>query len=199
MSCSLCTKKEYRKTTFCIKHYKEDLQNRKKIEKRCLDCNCIIGFQVRVVRCKACRHNKFLKDVDYPKHKEERQKATREYKKKNRDKINKRQKEREDKDITYKISRRLRHRIYMALKNNHKTSSAVDDLGCPIEDFKLYLEQNFQLGMCWDNYGEWHIDHIRPLASFDMSNPEQLKQACHYTNLQPLWAKDNLVKSDRYS
>ena len=55
--------------------------------------------------------------------------------------------------------------------------------------------------MSWDNWNlaGWHIDHIRPLASFDLTDPVQLKQAAHYTNLQPLWAHDNYVKGSRVS
>lgn len=59
------------------------------------------------------------------------------------------------------------------------------------------LEQQFTEGMTWENYGEWHVDHIRPCVSFDLSIPEQQQECFHYTNLQPLWAKDNLQKSDK--
>lgn len=66
--------------------------------------------------------------------------------------------------------------------------------------FKVYLESLFQPGMVWENYGNdgWHIDHVRPLSSFDLLDPVQFSQACHYTNLQPLWAKDNLSKGNKW-
>jgi hypothetical protein len=72
----------------------------------------------------------------------------------------------------------------------------VTDLGCSIDELKTYLESKFELDMSWDNYGRkgWHIDHIVPLCKFDLSNKVELERACHYTNLQPLWANDNLAK-----
>ena len=116
------------------------------------------------------------------------------YRKANRYKKN----ERYNNDIQFKLSEILRCRLYQALKNNQKVGSAVRDLGCTISELKRYLESKFQSGMTWDNYGlyGWHIDHIKPLASFDLNDRKQLLEACHYTNLQPLWAKDNLIKSD---
>ena len=65
-------------------------------------------------------------------------------------------------------------------------------------ELKAYLELQFTDGMTWENRGNWHIDHIRPCASFDLTDPEQQKQCFHYTNLQPLWAADNLAKSDSW-
>jgi hypothetical protein len=86
-----------------------------------------------------------------------------------------------------------------AIKGNFKIGSAVNDLGCSIEQLKQYLESKFLLGMTWDNWTTdgWHIDHIKPLASFDLTDKKQFLEACHYTNLQPLWATDNIIKSDK--
>ncbi len=98
----------------------------------------------------------------------------------------------------YKLKKRLRDRFRKALKNNYKSGSAVKDLGCSIEQFKIYLESKFQPGMIWDNYGEWHIDHIKPISKFDLTDRNQLLITCNYTNLQPLWAKDNRIKVAKY-
>ena len=102
-------------------------------------------------------------------------------------------------DPQYKLSLSLRRRLRCALKGNYRSGSAVKDLGCSIEEFKKHIESKFQDGMSWDNwnYEGWHIDHIKPLSSFDLTDRNQLLQACHYTNLQPLWAKDNIAKSDK--
>ena len=70
----------------------------------------------------------------------------------------------------------------------------MDLVGCSIPELRKRLTQQFLPGMTWDNYGKWHIDHIRPCASFDLTDPEQQKQCFHYSNLQPLWAADNLRK-----
>lgn len=103
-------------------------------------------------------------------------------------------------DIQYKLSHNLRVRLYKALNNNFKSGSAVRDLGCTIEELKKYLESKFQPGMTWDNWSidGWHIDHVKPLSLFDLTDRKQLLEACHYTNLQPIWAKDNLSKGDNY-
>ena len=68
--------------------------------------------------------------------------------------------------------------------------------GCTFDEFFAHIESKMVDGMTWDNYGlhGWHMDHIRPLASFDLSDESQVKLANHYTNVQPLWAKDNLSK-----
>jgi hypothetical protein len=108
-------------------------------------------------------------------------------------------------DINYKIRDRIRGRIGKAIKKQYKVSSAVVDLGCSIEEFKTYIESRFYINditgesMDWNNWSKhgWHLDHIIPLDSFDLTDLEQFKKACHYTNLQPLWAKDNLQKANK--
>jgi len=123
------------------------------------------------------------------------------YKEVNKNRLNSYSRNKRKTDIQYKLKTNLRTRLRITLKNNYKSGSAVRDLGCSIESFKSYLESKFQSGMSWDNYGlyGWHIDHIKPLSSFDLTDRKQLLEACHYTNLQPLWAKDNLSKSDKIS
>jgi len=99
----------------------------------------------------------------------------------------------------------LRNRLNSAIKNNHKSGSAVNDLGCSIEEFKSHLEKQFfdnpRTGerMTWDNHtlSGWHIDHILPLDSFDLTSREETIIACHYSNLRPLWAKENIIKSNK--
>lgn len=107
------------------------------------------------------------------------------------------EKERLANDTHYKLQKNLRARLRSAIKNNYKTGSAISDLGCSIEELRQHLEAQFKPGMAWENYGKWHIDHIKPLSQFDLTNPDQVKIACHYTNLQPLWAKENLSKGNR--
>ena len=102
-------------------------------------------------------------------------------------------------DIQYKLRNRLRSRLYNAINRNYKNGSAVKDLGCSIDEFKIYLESKFSPGMTWENWSTngWHIDHIKPLSSFDLKDRKQFIEACHYTNLQPLWADENLSKGKK--
>lgn len=102
--------------------------------------------------------------------------------------------ERKARDASYRIACALRSRISDAVRGQ-KAGSAVRDLGCSVVELRAHLESKFQSGMGWENYGEWHIDHVRPLASFDLTDRAQFLRACHYTNLQPLWALDNIKKA----
>jgi hypothetical protein len=95
-----------------------------------------------------------------------------------------------------KIKRNLSNRIYRAIiwAGGKKQLECKKYLGCTIEFLKEYIESLFMKGMTWDNYGEWHLDHIRPCASFDLTAPVQQAKCFHWSNLQPLWAHDNISK-----
>lgn len=94
-----------------------------------------------------------------------------------------------------------RARLWQAVKcqGARKSGRTLTLLGCTREELKAHIERQFKPGMSWGNYRHdvWHIDHIRPCASFDMFDAEQQRQCFHYTNLQPLWAVDNLRKADK--
>jgi hypothetical protein len=103
-------------------------------------------------------------------------------------------------DVNFRIAAQIRTRLSMAVSRKQKASSSIEELGCSVEEFKKYIEAKFLPGMSWDNWSKngWHLDHIKPLASFDLTNIKDFKLACHHTNYQPLWAVDNLRKGDRY-
>jgi len=98
-----------------------------------------------------------------------------------------------------KICRIIRERTRKILRNAlyGKGIGPISNLiGCTGRELVYHIESQFETGMNWDNRGEWHIDHIIPISSFNLLDPEQRAKASHYTNLRPLWAKDNKAKSD---
>lgn len=97
-------------------------------------------------------------------------------------------------DIGFSIKRRLQCRLNEVLSRRGKSQRTEEYLGCSITNFKAHIESLFVSGMSWENRHLWHIDHIRPCASFDLTDPEQQRCCFHYTNLQPLWALDNRQK-----
>lgn len=98
-----------------------------------------------------------------------------------------------------RILKVLRRRFEKAMNGSRSTQFVVGLTGVSLAHLQCHIEKQFTEGMSWDNYGPsgWHIDHKLPCASFDLSDPEQLRKCFHYTNLQPLWAKDNLRKGSR--
>jgi hypothetical protein len=126
---------------------------------------------------------------------------SREYYKKNREtRINfskKYIKERRKIDINFNLRFILRSRITKCIKNKKNTTMQL--LGADIKTVRKHLESQFKEGMSWDNHSftGWHIDHIIPISSFDLTDLEQQKKCFHYTNLQPLWAKDNFSKGSK--
>lgn len=195
--------------------------------RECLDCNQdLIQTKGRPrIRCDIC--NKEYRKLywrareDNPKRKEQNKERCRKYFQKHPEKakeysqknrygknrqnylIKKRERNKKySQNITYKLGQSLRTRIWIALKvqNLEKNNSTTELVGCSKEELIKYLESQFSEGMTWDNWSlnGWHIDHIRPISSFDLSDPEQIKQCFHYSNLQPLWAIDNLKKSNSW-
>ena len=77
-----------------------------------------------------------------------------------------------------------------------KNLSTEEILGCSIEEFRKYIESKFQDGMTLENYGEWHLDHIKPISL--AQSEEEVIKFCHYSNFQPLWAKENMSKGNRF-
>ena len=124
------------------------------------------------------------------------------YKINNKDKINayrrNREKFRRKIDHSYRLITNQRTRISGILKT-HKTDKTLDQLGCSAQFLRTYIESKFLEGMTWDNYGQhgWHVDHIIPCSTFDLTDQTQQQICFHYTNLQPLWAIDNIKKGNK--
>ena len=106
-------------------------------------------------------------------------------------------KERAKTDINYRIAHNIRGRLSAALSrySKKKKASHVKDLGCTFSFLVKYIETRFVDGMSWDNYGDsWSIDHVKPMASFNLAKKSEQKKACHYTNLQPMFSLENIAK-----
>ena len=105
-------------------------------------------------------------------------------------------------DIQFKLRERLRCRLREVLNGKWSATKQIKDMGCTLAQLKEHIEQQFQEGMTWDNWGQgdnhWQIDHIIPLVSFDLEDPKQVKKATHYTNLQPLWESENKSKGGKW-
>ena len=104
-------------------------------------------------------------------------------------------------DPDFKLIQNVRNRINRIIQNIAKAGHSIELLGCSIQEYRQYLESLFTEGMSWDNYGnkvnQWSIDHIQPCSSFDISKSDEQKACFHYTNTQPMWHIDNLIKGDK--
>ena len=138
----------------------------------------------------------------YLKNKEKVNEKQKQYYLKNKEKVIEQKKQyidqRRKKDPNFKLRYNLRARILVALKGTVKSESTIELLGCSVKECWNHLEQQFKPGMTRKNHGLWHIDHIKPCASFDLTKPEEQKKCFHYTNLQPLWAAENMSKGAKY-
>jgi hypothetical protein len=153
--------------------------------------------------CRECQKKIYSTKSDYYKQKrKERYKKNsnkeldqnKKYYIQNKEKIIKQKSEKIKNNINLRIISNLRSRISLFVKTKkiHKDNQMKVILGIDLEMFKKHIENQFQPNMSWENYGKWHIDHIIPLNSVKSEN--DLYRLCHYTNLQPLWAHDNLSK-----
>ena len=121
----------------------------------------------------------------------------------NKEKINTKRRNRRKTDPEYSVVGNLRSRLYQAVNRiaksaSTKAASTKELLGCSEEFLMSYLESQFEDWMTWDNYGpDWHVDHIKPCASFDLTDPKQQEECFHWSNLQPLSASENMSKGDR--
>lgn len=159
-------------------------------------------------RCREDRRNnpekwaKWSKDRYYRDIKNNRKKNLEAYHR-NRDTITAYKRNKRHSDPVYKMELTCRKRVQNALKrkNIDKLTRFVDLIGCSYKELKDHIESQFQPGMTWGNHGlyGWHVDHIKPCASFDLSDPEQQKECFHYSNLQPLWWRENLSKGAKCS
>ena len=119
----------------------------------------------------------------------------RQYTELNRERIRKQERDRYKSDVNSRIARILRVRIREALCGNDKSARLEVLIGTTVEKLRVYLGGKFREGMSWDNHGEWEIDHIHPLSSFNLGDFREQKRAFHYTNMQPLWMSENRKKS----
>lgn len=158
------------------------------LQSKCKDCE-------KAYKLATKDNDKINKRNHYLKHKDKIKARVKEYSKKHKYKM---QKAMFVKHPEKKILHNQRTRINGLLKSK-KSTSTIKLLGCTISEFKQYLESQFTKGMSWDNYGlfGWHVDHIIPCSMFNLFDDNDLRQCFHYTNMQPLWAKDNLLKSDK--
>jgi hypothetical protein len=185
-------------------HVCSTYKNKKYYRGECIECTNTLQ---RVVGKKYLK--KYRSTEKYRKKKKEWQQLERnkekakeyaqrpEVKKRKAELAKKRSKARYKKDPFYRLKITARSRLYEVLTRYKypKRGSIFKYLGCDIDVLKTHLEQQFKNGMSWDNYGEWHVDHIIPLAS--AKNEEEIIKLFHYSNLQPLWGMENKIKGSK--
>lgn len=122
------------------------------------------------------------------------------YKKKHKEELNRKGVIRRNSSAHNKLKHNLRNRVRVVLKGIKRGGRLPWLIGCSVDALKSHIESLFTIGMTWENYGSyWHIDHIRPLESFDLVDVEQQKMAFNWSNMQPLTAFDNISKGSLYN
>lgn len=194
-------------------------EDRKEI-KHCRKCDIELNDDNKVTKQNLCRpcNSRLCKEYkqnnkklisDYNKeykseHKDEIKVYNHNYNLENREAIQKRQTEqhrkRRETDVNFRLAKNCRDRLGKMLnhQNTKKTSKTFELIGCDVNFLKEWLQSNFKEGMTLDNYGQyWHIDHVIPCSLFNLQDEEQLKICCHWTNLQPMEAINNLSKNNK--
>lgn len=193
-ACKDCLRVDNR--NYYINNREKESQRKKKQYKR--DSDKIIAQQLEYYNKNKDYRSQWVKDKRKAKP-EVFKEYGRKYRSDNRESVNSYHLNRRKTDILYKLKCVLRNRLLEALKYKtwNKNTNFSKYIGCTLEELKLYLENQFQPSMTWENHSKtgWHIDHIVPLDS--AKTEEELYKLCHYTNLQPLWAIDNLRKSNK--
>lgn len=124
--------------------------------------------------------------------------GTKKWHKENKDRINELARiRRENPMVRIKLNLRKRLSTLLRLSLVKKTEQTMDLLGCSLDDFKVHLSSLFTEGMSFENYGKWHLDHKKPCYYFDLTKEKDRKECFHYTNIQPMWALDNLIKNKK--
>jgi predicted nucleic acid-binding Zn ribbon protein len=167
----LRTKSIYRKSQLKVKH--------------CINCGSELSGGHRVkycsFRCGSDYYDKNIRD------KEKTRAASRKY----------RLIHKKEKTLKEKIIKKISNKIREVLRGEKHSVNYRDVISYKDTDLRLHLEKGFQEGMSWDNYGEWHIDHKIPVSAFNLMCDMDVKRCWSLSNLQPLWALDNLKKSNK--
>lgn len=210
-----CSKCNQEKTTDCFYKNKNTKDGRQARCKECCKKHSKMYYKENKENYSA-QNKKWAKEnkeynnqrnkVWMEKNKEKRKAYKKKYRKENRESIkdyksnyeNSKRKENPEYRLEVNLRKRLRRTVYKItgnpLENKSCTQASRDLLGCSINDLQTHLETSFTKGMNWGNYGQWHVDHIKPVCSFDLTDEEQVKECFHYSNLQALWAIDNVKK-----
>lgn len=171
------------------KEYKQQhyLKNKKKYNKRAKEYRKENKEELK----------KYFKDYR-EKNKELIKERRKRYYQNNKERVNKKTLEQKNKNPNIKIAHSLRNRMIKALNGTSKSASTQKLLGCSFDEFRTYLETKFYGEMSWENYGSyWHIDHVVPCASFDLTLKEEQEKCFHFSNMQPLTAEENLSKGKK--
>jgi hypothetical protein len=182
------------KRPHCIKCSKE---TKNRVTKICWNCTYSTRHRIRIACCvckvkMTSKPNAICASCAYVRAAKDRKNRSRE---RGKEKTATRNRRNYHTDERFRMLTILRTRLHQALMHRSIHSLAIKRIaGCTTADLVAHLESQFKPGMSWSNYGQWHVDHKKPCAFFDILDAQQQRQCFHYSNLQPLWALDNMRK-----